>query len=89
MSFAPTAAEHMTGNPHYTNARQRLYSAELAEGQEGYDSHIAAAQAEATLALAFEQRSATLVAIRTDSRHGLVRSVQIIQDRLLSGLGLK
>lgn len=53
------------------------------------DSMTAHAQAEATLALAFEQRTRTLVAVRADSKHGFIRSIEAIQQRVMGGLNLR
>ena len=75
-SFAPTT-QHMDGNPHFEKAERFLEA-----------DDTAGAQVHATLALAFEQRSATLVELRKD-KLGLIRSVQLIQDRILGGLALK
>lgn len=72
--------QHMEGNPHYEDAMAEL------------DKHIWSpekAQVHATLALAFEQRTATLVAVRADSKHGLIKSLDAIQARILGGLNLR
>uniref|UniRef100_UPI003F4909B4 hypothetical protein n=1 Tax=Arthrobacter silvisoli TaxID=2291022 RepID=UPI003F4909B4 len=45
----------MTENEHYTRAKSKLHN--------GTDKEVARAQAEATLALAFEQRTANLIAM--------------------------
>lgn len=85
--FAP--AQHMDGNPHFERAQEALHVAELAEdGSAGELNALATAQAHATLALAFEQRSTTLAHLHA-AKFGLIRSVQLIQDRLLGGLALK
>ena len=77
MFTSPTTV-HMDGNPHYAKAIQY-----------NLDGFADAAQVEATLALAFEQRTATLVAVRADSKHGLIKSLDAIQARILGGLNLR
>ncbi|WIC89063.1 hypothetical protein SEA_OTTAWA_17 [Arthrobacter phage Ottawa] len=87
-SFAPTT-QHMDGNPHFELSLHALReAAEKVPGSAEETSALAAAQTYATLALAFEQRSQTLVELRKD-KFGLIRSVQAIQDRILGGLDLK
>ncbi|QWY79713.1 hypothetical protein PP637_gp85 [Arthrobacter phage Persistence] len=47
-------------NPHYDRAKSRLHN--------GTNNEVARAQAEATLALAYEQRTANLIALLTAGR---------------------
>ena len=51
----------MSDNQHYDRAKSRLHN--------GTNNEVIRAQAEATLALAYEQRTANLIALFADSGH--------------------
>jgi len=50
-------------NPYAADAAQLIHRAEMSENAEGYDNHMQAAGVKATLALAYEQRTANLIAL--------------------------
>lgn len=76
--FSSPKTVHMDGNPHYQDAM-----AELAKNVWSPEK----AQVHATLALAFEQRTATLVELRQDTRFA-VKHLDAIQQRIHGGLDL-
>ena len=57
----------MTENHHYDRAKNRLHN--------GTNNEVSRAQVEATLALAYEQRTANLIAMYTDGAEGTVPGI--------------
>lgn len=75
----------MKGNPHYAETRTLMVRAEHASGPELADALGRAAQVEAMLALAWEQRTANLI---TCSQKVYIRdSPEQIRERLGEGVG--
>lgn len=74
--FNSPKTAHMDGNPHFANAIEHLEA-----------KHFAEASIEATLALAFEQRTATLVELRSDTRF-VAKHIDTVQARIHGGLDL-
>ena len=75
-------AASMSENVHHTRATSRLHN--------GTTNEVARAQAEATLALAYEQRTANLIAMFTDGATGPVPDIEYgaLIEQIRERLGL-
>lgn len=70
----------MQGNPHFERAEKRLYN--------GTNNEVARARAEASLALAHEQRTANLIGLFSEGFAGRGIDYAGIEKQILERLGL-